>query len=205
MRAFKNVKELKTAKSEENKNRVMPARKLFTLGSLFCVLLTFSLMGFSLSYFGFADEVKRITSSWAPNLQDIGKLKFVSEEETMTEKEVSNAISEIAMPFENVFVSEGKECFKVNGLGSLVVKSCLGGKVTKVEDKGLSKTVTISHGKGLVSVYADLDNVGVKEGDSVKKDTAIGVSYSSQINLKILLAGKPVAGLIVKDGEMTFA
>ena len=90
---------------------------------------------------------KKQSKNQQANLQDIGKLKFVSEEETMTEKEVSNVVSEIAMPFENVFVSEGKECFKVNGLGSLVVKSCLGGKVTKVEDKGLSKTVTISHGK----------------------------------------------------------
>lgn len=204
MRAFKNVKNLKTVKSETKKTGVFPSRKLFTFGSLFCVLLSFSIMGFSLSYFGFSDEMKRITSSWAPNLQDIGKLKFVSEEEIMTETEVSLAVSEMAMPFENVFVSKEEECFKVNGLGSLVVKSCLGGKVTKVENKGLVKTVTISHGKGLVSVYENLDNVGVKEGDSVKKNSAIGVSFSSQINLRILLAGKPVAGLIVKDGEMTF-
>lgn len=204
MRVFKNVKELKTASKTQEKGKIVSAKKLFTLGSLFCVLLSFSLMGFSMSYFGFADEVKRITSSWSPNLQDIGKLKFVSEEE-LTEKEVSLIVSEMAMPFENVFVSEADGCFAVNGLGSLVVKSCLAGKVTKVEDKGLSKTVTISHGKGLVSVYSCLDNVGVKEGDSVKKNTAIGVSYSSQINLKILLGGKAVAGLVVKDGEMNFS
>lgn len=205
MQAFKNVKKLKTATKSGEQGKVVSAKKLFTLGSLFCVLLSLNILGFSLPYFGFSNEVKQITSSWSPNLQDIGKLKYVLEEENLTEKEVGLLVSEMAMPFENVFVSKADDCFAVNGLGSLVVKSCLAGKVTKIEDKGLSKTVTISHGKGLVSVYSCLDNVGVKEGDSVKKNTAIGVSYSSQINLKILLGGKTVAGLIVKDGEMSFS
>lgn len=203
MRAFKNIKELKTVKSE-NKKSIFSKRKLFTLSSLFCVLLSFSLLGFSLSFFGFSKEVKQITSCWAPNLQDIGKIKFVNGDETMTEKEVHLSVSEMCMPFENSYAIEGEECFLVKGLGSMVVKSCLNGKVTKIENKGLVKNVTISHGKGLVTIYENLDTVGVKEGDSVKKNSPIGISYSSQIVFKILLSGKVVAGLTVKDGEMTF-
>lgn len=203
MRAYKNIKELKTVKSETQKT-VFSKRKLFALSSLFCVLLSFSILGFSLPVFGFSKEVKQITSCWSPNLQDIGKIKFVNKEETMTEKEVHLSVSEMCMPFENCFVSEGEECFLVKGLGSMVVKSCLAGKVSKIENKGLQKNVTISHGKGLVTVYENLDTVGVKTNESVKKNSPIGISYSSQIMLKILLAGKVVAGLCVKDGEMTF-
>lgn len=204
MKIYKNVENLETAKQTTTKN-VVSLKKLKVFGSLFCLLLSFSLLGFSLSSLGFSDEIKLITSSYAPNLQDIGKLKFVNEG-IATESEVASFVNEMAMPFNNTYVTEeDKGCFLVNGLGSIVVKSCLGGKVTKIENKGSVKTITIAHGKGLTSVYEELDNVGVKEGDTVKKNTPIGVSLSSKIVLKVLLGGKVVAGLTVKDGEMTFS
>lgn len=204
MRAYKNVKMLKTQKTKEQKTSIFPRKKLATLGSLFCVLLSCSLCGFSLPYFGFESEVKRITSSWSPKLDDIGKLKFVTQEELMTETEVFSVVSEMNMPFENSYVFANSNGFTVSGLGSVIVKACLSGKVEKIEDKGVLKTITISHGKGLSSVYENLDNVGVKEGDRVGKNTPIGVSNNSQIGLKILLSGKIVAGLTVKNGEMVF-
>lgn len=204
MRAYKNVQTLKTGKSESKKSVLVTRKKLATISCLFCVLLSFSVCGFSLSYFGFKDEVKRITASWSPKLQDIGKLKFVNREEIMTEQEVSLTVSDMSMPFEYSYVFAGDGSYTVSGLGSVIVKSCLNGKVTKIENKGLSKTITISHGKGLTSVYENLDNVGVKVGDGVKKNTAIGVSNNSQIGLKLLLSGKVIAGLSVKNGEMIF-
>lgn len=202
MEIYKNIEKLEAVKQTTNKN-VVSRKKLKVFGSLFCLLLSFSLLGFSLSSLGFSEEIKLITSSYAPNLQDIGKLKFVNEE-IATEREVVSFVNEMAMPFNNTYITEEKDCFLVNGLGSVIVKSCLAGKVTKIENNGSTKAITISHGKGFVSVYEELDNVGVKEGDSVKKNTPIGVSLSSKIVLKVLLGGKQVAGLSVKDGEMTF-
>ena len=76
-------------------------------------------------------------------------------------------------------------------------------KVTKIE-VGEQKTIHVSHGKGLVSVYEDIDTLGVKVGDVVKKNSPIGVSYSSTINFKILFRNKIITGLKAQDGEMTF-
>lgn len=201
---YKNVSSLKTENAKKQKGVVFQMGKVWKLSHLFCVLLSFSLLGISLSFFGLSNEMKQITSSWSPNLQDIGKLKFVSEE-TVSEKEVSLLVSEMCMPFKNSFVTAEGDGFVVNGLGSLVVKSCLNGKIKKIENKGVLKTITISHGKGLETVYENLDFVGVNEGDTVKKNTPIGISSSSQIGFKVLLKGKTVAGLTVKDGEMFFA
>ncbi len=205
MRAFKDVPSLKTEKTINKNRTVLKTKKLWKLSNLFCILLSFSLLGISFSFFGFSEEMKQITSSWSPNLQDIGKLKFVSGEESETEKEVFALVSEMGMPFKNSFVTVGSESFVVSGLGSLIVKSCLSGKVKKIETKGLLKNITISHGKGLVTVYENLDLVGVKEGDAVNKNTPIGISNNSEIGFKILLKGKVLAGLTVKDGEMFFA
>lgn len=205
MSAFKNVSSLKTEKTTNKTKTVMKSKSLWKLSNLFCILLSFSLLGVSFSFFGFSEEMKQITSSWSPNLQDIGKLKFVSGDETETEKEVSMLVSQMGMPFNNYYVTAGSESFVVSGLGSLIVKSCLNGKVKKIESTGLLKTITISHGKGLATVYENLDLVGVKEGDLVNKNTPIGISNNSEIGFKILLKGKVLAGLTVKDGEMFFA
>ena len=108
------------------------------------------------------------------------------------------------MPFENTFVREQSEgVFLVNGLGGIIVKACLDGKVVKVEGE-TDKKVYVSHGKNLVSVYSSLNNVGVKEGDKVNKNTPLGVSLSSIISFQMLYKNKPIAGLTVKDGEMQF-
>lgn len=201
---LKNVPSLKTENTKNQKGVVVSTKKLLKFSHLFCILLSFSLFGISLSFFGLSNEMKQITSSWSPNLQDIGKLKFVSEE-SVSEKEVSLLVSEMCMPFKNSFVIAEGDGFVVGGLGSLVVKSCLNGKIKKIEKRGLLKAITISHGKGLETVYENLDLVGVNEGDTVKKNTPIGISSSSQIGFKILLKGKILAGLTVKDGEMFFA
>jgi len=205
MGKYKNVKHLRTEKVTEKKGIIMPTKKLKFFGGLFCIMLTFATLGLSVLSLGFSSEIRRITASWSPNLQDIGKLKFVDGGQ-MSEEEVAALSGEMAMPFDYSYVSEiGAGSFLVSGLGSVVVKSCLDGKVAKVESSGDKKIITISHGRGLSSVYESIDTVGVKQGDKVKKNTAIGVSLSSEIVLKVLLGGKVIAGLTVKDGEMTFS
>jgi len=201
MRAFKNIQTLKTVK--ENKVSCISKRKLSFFGSFFCMILSLGILGFSLSSLPLKAEVGRITSSWAPNLQDIGKIKFVNTDKEQ-EQEVFSNISLMAMPFENVYVSKIEDGFEVNGLGSVIVKSCLAGKVKSVSKNAEGKVITISHGKGLVSIYEGLDNACVEAGNKVSKNTPIGVSLNSKIILKVLLMGRQIAGLSVKDGEMMF-
>ena len=205
MRVYKNIK-LIDSKSNERKNQIVfSQKKLRKLSFIFVCVLSLGIMGFSLSSLGVSREVKNITASWVPNISDLGKLKFVYQDKLETEQEVFAKIEDMSMPFDNTYSQEvGAGTFLVNGLGSVVVKSCLDGKVTKIETSGGKKSVYVSHGKNLVSVYDFIDNVGVKKGDSVEKNTPIGVSLSSVVQFKMLYKNKILAGLTVKDGELSF-
>lgn len=201
MEVYKNVKLMKEIKRQEEKC-VVTKKKLHIFSLFFICLLSFGTLGISAEKLNISREVKNITSSWAPNITDLGKLKFVINQESTDD--VFSHVSNMVLPFENTFVSEESVgVFKVNGLGGLVVKACLDGKVTKIEGE-LKKSVYISHGKGLVSVYEEIDTLGVKEGDSVKKNSPLGVSDNSIINFKILYRNKTMTGLTIRDGELTF-
>lgn len=207
MFVYKNINKLESKNIEvEKKNELILSRgKLNNLSFLLICFLSFGMLGFSSSLLNLSQEVRQITSSWTPNISDLGKLKFVINQGVETDLEVFSSIDSLAMPFENNYVTEVEDgVFMVNGLGGMIVKSCLDGTVSKVESKEASKTVWISHGKGLTSVYEYIDSVGVKVGDRVKKNTPIGVSTLSVIQFKVLFRDKVVAGLTVKDGEMTF-
>ena len=205
MRAYKRISVAENLNTtQESNNVIVSNKKLKVLGSLFCMLLIFSLLGFSVIDIGIGDEVRRVTAYWSPNLTDIGKLKFVSSDSEFDTMVVSE-IEEFVMPFENVLVQETSAgAFDVNGLGSMVVKSCFDGKVEKVELLDGKRNVTIVHKRGIKSVYEGLDNVGVIVGDYVKKNAAIGLSETSQIVFKIYFRNKLITGLTFKDGEMVF-
>lgn len=205
MRVYKNIK-LVNSKSTGSKNQVIfSQKKLRKLSFIFVCILSLGIMGFSLSSSGLSSEVKNITSSWSPNISDLGKLKFVYQDSLETDQEVFLQMEDMSMPFENTYAQEvDAGVFLVNGLGGVVVKACLAGKVTKIENNGNQKSVYVAHGKSLVSVYELLDNVGVKEGDGVEKNTPLGISMSSVVQFKILYKDKILTGLTVKDGELTF-
>lgn len=204
MRVYENIKLIESKKAESKNGIVFTHKKLRKLSFVLVCFLSLGIMGLSLSDLNLAKEVKCITASWSPNISDLGKLKFVSGE-IETEKEVLSNIENMSMPFESSYVEEvSSGVFLVNGLGGVVVKCCLDGKVTKIDIVGDLKSVHVSHGKSLVSVYELLDNVGVNVGDKVKKNTPLGVSFSSVVQFKMLYKNKLLAGLSVKDGELTF-
>ncbi len=203
MQIYKNIKNVKSSGTASKNVVIFSGKKLKLFSCVFVCVLSFAIMGFSLSDFSLSAEIRQITSYWSPNLEGLGKLKFVSNDETIEEAMAS--IYELALPFDNTYFSEVSAGeFEANGLGSVVVKCCLPGKVTKVETENNLRTVYISHKRGLVSVYSNLDNVGVKEGDKVEKNHAIGVSLQSKIHFKVLFKNKLLAGLTVKNGELTF-
>jgi len=203
MKVYKNIKTVSSGKAKSEKN-VVSRKKLHYFGLIFVCVITLGMFGVSLDNLGLSNEVKNITASWSPNISGLGKLKFVvnPNEDSL---DVMASVSGMEMPFENSYISEVEAgLFEVNGLGGIIVKSCLAGKVSKVENVGGYKSVYVSHGKGLTSVYEKLDTIGVKENDKVEKNTPLGVSLSSVINFKVLYKNKTLAGLSVKDGEMTF-
>ena len=191
----------KQTKSKQAKTGCVPKRSLHILSLFFICCLTFGTLGISSSSLYMSQDVKNVVSSWVPKT-DLGKLKFVLNQ---TDEEVFSHVSYLSMPFENTYITqETNGSFLVNGLGGMVVKSCLKGKVSLIEgDK--TKTIHISHGKGLSSIYSNIDNVGVKVGDIVEKNSPIGVSEKSVINFQLLFRNKPISGLVVKDGEMSFS
>lgn len=202
MSIYKNVK-IKQNKKMHDKSQVVSKKSLHLLSTFFILFITLGLFGFSLRHLSLSNEIRNITSSWAPNIQGLGKLKFVINQDEL-EEDVFSSLELMAMPFENSNSKEMEQgVFLINGLGSLLVKSCMGGKVIKVDGEA-KKTVHVSHGKGLVSVYSGIDMLGVKVNDKVEKNTPLGVSESSEISFKVLYKNKPMAGLTVKDGELTF-
>ena len=183
---------------------IMPQRKLRFFSMIFCFMLSFASLGVSVSVFEVKDEVNRITASWAPNTNDIGKLKFVTKNQ-LTEQEVMLTINQMQMPFDYSFIEQvDSKTFKVDGLGAILVKSCLPGTVDQIKEENGRKTIKVDHGKGLSSVYKNIDTVSVKKGDSIDKNTPLGVTNNSQIFLQILYKGKAIAGLTIKEGELTF-
>jgi len=202
MSFYKNIKCVSEKNVKAEKSQIISQKNLRFFSLFFICVVTMGIFGVSLSNLGISTEVKYITSSWSPNITDLGKLKFVTME---TDEEVMMSVSAMAMPFENAFISEDEVgMFSVNGLGGIIVKCCLAGRVNKIEQNGETKTIYISHSKGLVSVYDNIDTVGVKENDRVEKNTPLGVSLSSKIGFKVLYKNKMLAGLTVKNGELTF-
>lgn len=201
---YKNIAHSDSGKVESESGVVMSQRKLRLFSMILCFILSLSLFGFT-PFIGVGDEVRRITSSWQPNISEIGKLKFVDKTDKQTEIEVMSNISQMEMPFDYSYVEQtSSEMFLVNGLGATIVKSCMAGTVDKISASENKKTVTLSHGKGLSSVYKNLDSLGVQEGDSVDKNTPLGIANNSQIYFQVLYKNKVVAGLKVENGELTF-
>ncbi len=204
MKAYKNIQSVQNQTDRQENNKVVfTYKKLKLISVIFCFMLCFNILGIFLPDIGIQEEITRVTASWTPNISDVGKLKFVNGQES--EVEVLGSVSEFAMPFDNVYVTEVSDgTFDVNGLGGIVVKSCFDGKVEKVDIVDGKRNVTIQHKKVIKSVYEGLDTVGVKVGDLVKKNTPIGISDTSEIILKIYFKNKLVTGLSFKDGEMLF-
>ena len=201
MRAYKNI-EYKESEVKSSKTPVIKKKNLHILGLFLVVCLSFSCLGISLSSLGLSTEVKHILSSWSPNITDLGKLKFVTGE--LSEEAIAD-IESLELPFNNNYITEvSGGVFQIDGLGGMMVKACMNGKVQSIEREGDKKTITIAHSNNLKTVYSGIDTLGVKEGDGVNKNTPLGVSLSSKIIFKILYRNKAIAGLTVSNGEFSF-
>ena len=79
------------------------------------------------------------------------------------------------------------------------IKAAAGGKVISVDNVyGTGKTVKISHGNGITTLYGHCSKILVKEGQSVEKGEVIakvgssGRSTGPHLHLEVLIYGTPV-------------
>ena len=204
MSFYKNIKDIDCGRVNATSNVLLSYKKLRLFGAAFILFVTSGMFGLSLSNLQIASEVRQVTQYWAFSPNNVGKLKYVNVED-VSEREVLSYASEMQMPFNNTYITAGQVgSYIVNGLGGVVVKSCLDGVVANIETYGVKKTIYVKHTESLMTVYEGLDSVGVEVGNKVNKNEPLGINYQSQIIFKIMYKNKIMTGLTVKDGELSF-
>ena len=96
----------------------------------------------------------------------------------------TNSAVEAAFADQRTYVYQGKEVdqqthlgFDLASLAGNPVLAANRGKVLYAEELGIyGNCVIIDHGMGVQSLYAHLSSIGVKPGDMVKKEQALGRS-----------------------------
>ena len=185
-----------------NKNR----KRHQTLGGwfliVFCFVSVFLVQSFQVGYF--SNGVKQIVSSWAPS-ENIGKLKFVSSEESGSEYAMSFFSIDYSLPFPNGTVTEGSEPgeFIVDGDGEVLVVAPYKSKVKEIGVSDNKRTITFDCGFSVKVVYLNLDNVGVNVSDSVKKGDGVGVANSSVVKVRVYFRDKLYTKIKLKDNKLS--
>lgn len=175
------------------------------------VFFSFVLLGLMLfsAYFVSVDDGKiasffsRITSSWVAGNEDIGKIKFVTSEDII---EASGSMFEIkfSMPFAggNLIQNEDGTIY-AQGNGEVMVVCAYPSTVKSIEEIDGKRKVVFACGYGVTVVYYNLDNIGVKVGNKLKRDAAVGVCNDSLMRIEVLHKGKPIKNLKVKNGSLS--
>lgn len=188
----------------DNKKLNLFSRKTQTFFSLFLIIFcftSFSIVSLIENSFGYS--IKNIVASWSPNV-DIGKLKFVDNQNGETSQVVSLFNIDYCLPFENSTLSEGENgSIKVYGNGECLVRACYNSKVVKIDNNETKRNITFDCGFNIKIVYSGLDNVGVKVNQNVKKGENIGVSNSSLITVSFLYKGNPYTKVKVENGKLS--
>ena len=188
---------------KKHKNRVIPF--------IVCFALILAMSYFSLHLLINSNNtinmelVRVIERVFTP--KDFGKIKFVGEEYNgENEKEAYSFIDSLNMPFSSCYSLSIGETFLLKSPSEITVKCAMDGVVESIacDEKTFKKSVTIRHKFDIKTEYYLLDNVSVKEGDSVTKNTIIGLALSGDIGFKITYRNSVVKGLEIVDGELSF-
>lgn len=174
---------------------------------VFVLVAIFSLSAFLSKNSDIGKEVQSVVEKlFEP--RDIGKIKFASGE--ITEKELeSEALSKVqafGLPFYICVSKNLGDTFLVSSAGEITVRCAMKGVVESIETNKstFQKTITIKHQAGLKTVYSMVDNVSVKVGDVVEKNTILGISYKGEVGFKVNFKDKIIKGLEIVDGQLSF-
>lgn len=165
-------------------------KNLHIFSYLFVCLVVFSMLGFStiegtnISYF-----IKRITASWTPKAEDIGKIKFV---DNIGNNHGDGSMFIVSRPFKNYYANNiTKTKLEVFGLGDVIVLSSIDGVVSSIEYYGSKYILEIVSGDLRVRLE-ELDNVCVEKNERVVCGQKIAVSDNSRVIFSLILAGKEI-------------
>jgi len=138
--------------------------------------------------------------------KDFGKIKFVDVNNGQLETEAYSNIIGLEIPFFSCVSTLVGETFLLESPSEVIVKCAMDGVVVsvKTDPVNFKKSVVVEHKHDIKTEYYLLDNLSVKVGDSVKKNTPLGITMNSQIGFKISYKNTIVKGLEIKDGELVF-
>lgn len=183
---------------------ILSKKSLHLLGMFTFVLILLSVV--NVEFFDDnADFAKRIVNSWMPN-EDIGKLKYVSTDETGYGEVVSLFSIDYSLPFANGICFNGETDGEVivNGNGDIVVLAPYKSTVESIVTDGVKKVVTFNCGYSVKVSYGNIDIVGVLEGERVIAGQAIGTSNESKVIVRVLFRGHPYTKFRVDNGRLSF-
>lgn len=180
-------------------------RKQVFFGWLFICVIFINLCGISIGTTNLSTYVKRIIASWAPNNENIGKIKFVSNENQDDFMEVISLLDfSFTMPFKAGVATQNEDGkIFINGNGDIMVVCCYNSTVNNIEIENAKKIVTFDCGYGIKVKYIGLDNVGVEVGNKLKKGDNVGTSLASMIEVQVYYKDKIFDKLKVKDGKIS--
>ena len=139
--------------------------------------------------------------------KDFGKIKFV-ESNTTGElgAEAMASVMEMELPFSVCVAESIDDIFVLESAGEITVKCAMDGVVESIttDENSLKKTVVVNHGSGLRTTYYNLDTVAVIVGDSVQKNTILGITDNYSIGFKVSYKNSIVKGLEIVDDELAF-
>lgn len=186
-------------------NPLVSKKKQVIFGWVFICVLFINLCGISIGTTNLSTYVKRIIASWAPNTENIGKIKFVSNENQDDFMEVISMIDvSFTMPFPAGVATQNEDGrIFINGNGDIMVVCCYNSTVSNIEIENTKKNVTFDCGFGIKVKYIGLDNVGVEVGNKLKKGDKVGTSMSSMIEVQVYYKDKIFDKIKVKNGKLS--
>lgn len=195
-----------------NYENIIITRKKSKVFSSFVVAILIFIMGF----FGlkiltekneiFGTELAIVTSRlFVP--KDFGKIKFVSGDNITNEHEAFSCMMSLSVPFSVCLATKNGDDLVVTSAGEIIVKCAMDGVVesVKTDEKTYKKTVVVSHKYDIKTTYFMLDNLSVKAGDKVTRNSPLGIAQNNQIGFKVTYKNAIVKGLEIIDGELTFS
>ena len=184
-------------------------QRVFSIFILALMILGMSFFGFKLlidhnDTFG-AEIMSVAESLFVP--KDFGKIKFVGTDLNEFDSEAYSCVEALDIPFSACVSTKFGDQFLLTSPSEILVKCAMDGVVTSVttDEKTFKKSVVVMHKYDIKTEYYMLDNLSVKVGDKVTKNTPLGVASSCQIGFKITYKNSIVKGLEIVNGELVFS
>ena len=193
-----------TKKQCKNKRAVFSKKQQTMFGFLFVFILSFNIFNLGVNLSGVSNFAKKIISSYAGGDQ-IGKIKYVDSTSGENTSMVFSFFDiDYMLPFKNGAVSQTEDGrIFINGGSDCLVVCPYKSTVKEILNEGLKKTVVLDCGFSVNMFLINLDNVGVKVGQSLNKGDKIGLCFDSILETKITFRGKTYDKIRVVDGKLS--